>query len=148
MKNYKLKINGNEYAVEIKNIEDNIASVVVNGADYSVEVEGMASKPKTPRVVVNPTVATPGSAVTSSPAATASATASAGAGAINSPLPGVILDVYVKEGDSVTVGQKLMSLEAMKMENNIESDRAGVVKSIPARKGDSVLEGDVLITIG
>ncbi len=59
----------------------------------------------------------------------------------------MVLDVFVKEGDAVKTGQRLMLLEAMKMENNIESDKDGVVKSIVARKGDSVLEGDVLITI-
>ncbi len=145
MKSYNLKINGNDYAVEVKDLEDNVASVVVNGVDYSVQVEGMASKPKVKR----PQVAAVPAAASSAPVAAAAPAAAGGAaGSINSPLPGVILDVFVKEGDSVTVGQKLMVLEAMKMENNIESDRAGVVKSMPARKGDSVLEGDVLITIG
>ena len=80
--------------------------------------------------------------------AVSAASSATGEGApVKSPLPGVVLDVLVKEGDVVKVGQKLMILEAMKMENNIESDRDGVVKSIVARKGDSVLEGDVLITI-
>ena len=54
----------------------------------------------------------------------------------------------IKEGDTVAVGQTLVVLEAMKMENNIDSDRAGVVKSIKVNRGDSVLEGDVLITLG
>ena len=56
-------------------------------------------------------------------------------------------DVIVN-GDTVAVGQTLVVLEAMKMENNIDSDRAGVVKSIKVNRGDSVLEGDVLITLG
>ena len=67
---------------------------------------------------------------------------------VKSPLPGVILDIRIKEGDPVAVGQTLVVLEAMKMENNIDSDRAGVVKSIKVNRGDSVLEGDVLITLG
>ena len=58
------------------------------------------------------------------------------------------LDIRIKEGDTVAVGQTLVVLEAMKMENNIDSDRAGVVKSIKVNRGDSVLEGDVLITLG
>ncbi len=74
--------------------------------------------------------------------------ASAGAGAIKSPLPGTILDVMVREGDTVKAGQRLLLLEAMKMENNIDSDRDGTVQSISVRKGDAVLEGDVLITLG
>jgi biotin carboxyl carrier protein len=63
-------------------------------------------------------------------------------------LPGVILDVHVREGDSVKVGQKLLTLEAMKMENNINADKEGKVVSMKVSKGDSVMEGDVLIVIG
>ncbi len=151
MKEYKIKINGNEYAVSISNVEDNTALVNVNGTEYEVEVEGMNAPKvsKTPRIVQQPTVTTtteshPATARTTSPASTASATA----GNIKSPLPGVVLDVMVHVGDAVKTGQRLMILEAMKMENNIDSDRDGTVKEIKARKGDSVLEGDVLITIG
>jgi len=55
--------------------------------------------------------------------------------------------VYVREGSTVAVGQKLIMLEAMKMENTIEADRAGVVTAIKVSKGDSVLEGAELVTI-
>lgn len=151
MKEYKIKINGNEYAVSISNVEDNTALVNVNGTEYEVEVEGMNAPKvsKTPRIVQQPTVAAtteshPATARTTSPASTASVAA----GNIKSPLPGVVLDVMVHVGDAVKTGQRLMILEAMKMENNIDSDRDGTVKEIKARKGDSVLEGDVLITIG
>lgn len=149
MKEYKIKINGNEYAVSISNVEDNTALVNVNGTQYEVEVEGMAApKVKTPRIVQQPAVADtdshPATARTASPASTASVAA----GNIKSPLPGVVLDVMVHVGDAVKTGQRLMILEAMKMENNIDSDRDGTVKEIKARKGDSVLEGDILITIG
>nr|HML84930.1 acetyl-CoA carboxylase biotin carboxyl carrier protein subunit [Bacteroidales bacterium] len=57
-------------------------------------------------------------------------------------------DVYVKEGDTVKIGQRLMMLEAMKMENNIDADKEGKVVSIKKHKGDQVMEGDVLIVIG
>ncbi len=145
MKSYKFKIHGNEYVVEINNIEDNTANVTVNGTAYDVEIEGKAPKAtKTPKLVqsvaVPSTDAHPAVAKTSSPAA--------GAGAVKSPLPGVILDLQVKVGDTVTVGQRLLVLEAMKMENNIDSDKAGVVREIKVNKGDSVLEGDVLLIIG
>ncbi len=143
MKEYKFKINGNDYAVAVHGVEDNVATVTVNGTDYTVEVEGMVSKPKTPKLIQTPTIpstdAHPAVAKTSKP--------TAGGTAIKSPLPGVILELKVKEGDHVKVGQHLLVLEAMKMENNIDSDREGVVKSIKAHKGDSVLEGDVLLTI-
>jgi biotin carboxyl carrier protein len=75
------------------------------------------------------------------------ASAGGNASPLKSPLPGVILEVKVKEGDSVKAGQLLMVLEAMKMENNIDAHKAGVIKSIEKRQGDSVLEGDVLLTI-
>ncbi|MEG0602610.1 MAG: biotin/lipoyl-containing protein [Mucinivorans sp.] len=149
MKEYKLKINGNEYAATVKNVEDTSVEVVVNGTPYMVEVEGMKVQKvtKTPRLVQGAAIPSgdshPAVATTSSPAKTA-----AGAGGIKSPLPGVILDVSVAEGDKVKTGQHLMMLEAMKMENNIDADRDGVITSLKVRKGDSVLEGDVLLVIG
>ena len=145
MKEYTIKINGNDYAVSIKNIDNNMATVTVNDTEYKVEVGGLTVKQvhkiATPSPVI-PTSTPP--AGMSRPAATAAAAA----GDIKSPLPGVILEVMVREGDTVKAGQRIMILEAMKMENNIDSDRDGVVKNIRANKGDSVLEGDVLITIG
>ena len=66
---------------------------------------------------------------------------------LKSPLPGVILEMKVNVGDSVTEGQTLLVLEAMKMENNIDAPKSGVIKSISKSKGDSVLEGDLLLTI-
>ena len=70
-----------------------------------------------------------------------------GGGTIKAPLPGTILNVHVKVGDNVVMGQRLISLEAMKMENNIDSDKEGKVGSIKVKKGDAVMEGDVLIVI-
>ena len=72
-----------------------------------------------------------------------------GAGqAVTSPLPGVILEVCVKEGDAVKRGQTVMVLEAMKMENAIEATADGTVTAIKVGKGDSVLEGAPLVIIG
>lgn len=146
MKEYKFKINGNDYNVQINNIEGDNAAVTVNGAEYNVEIEGLDSKAKTPKIVQ---VASVASTETQATVAKVAQPAESGAGAktIKSPLPGVILSVAVNEGDNVKVGQRLLVLEAMKMENNIDSDKEGVIKSIVARKGDSVLEGDVLLTI-
>ena len=67
---------------------------------------------------------------------------------MNSPLPGVIVDLKVREGDQVKAGQHLLVLEAMKMENNIDADRDGIIVELKVNKGDSVLEGDTLLTIG
>ena len=145
MKDFKFKINGNEYVVHIANVEGNIAEVEVNGTPYRVELERELKQTKTPKLVrpevVPVTDSHPAVAKTVSPG-------SATSGAVKSPLPGVILDVLVKPGDHVKVGQRLLVLEAMKMENNIDSDKEGNVVEVKVHKGDSVLEGDTLVIIG
>ena len=67
---------------------------------------------------------------------------------INSPLPGVVLNVLVKEGDTVQRGQNLVIIEAMKMENEIKADGPGIVKRILVHKGDTISEGQTLVEIG
>lgn len=144
MKEYNFKINGNEYHVSIENVGDNTAEVMVNGAAYNVEFEG-EGKPRQEKL----TQVAPdrNAAPAERPQVSRPAVASAPASGIKSPLPGVILDIRINVGDTIDSGQTLMVLEAMKMENNIDSDRSGVVKSINVSKGDSVLEGDILLTI-
>lgn len=145
MKEYKIKINGNEYDVTVKNTDGETAEVSVNGTEYNVAIEGLRARPatKTPRLVRTP--APDSTPRTPEPRQEAAA---GGGSTIKSPLPGVVLDVSVREGDAVKAGQRLMLLEAMKMENNIEADKDGVVQSIKVRQGDSVLEGDVLVILG
>ena len=67
---------------------------------------------------------------------------------VKAPLPGTIIDVKVNIGDKVNVGDTVLVLEAMKMQNNIESEYAGTVTSITVKPGESVMEGSVLMTIG
>ena len=146
MKKFKFSINGNQYESAVISVEDNIAEIEINGTIYKVEVDKELKSSKTPKLV-RP-VAVPSTDFQPSVAKTSSPESPKGTGTIKSPLPGVILDVFVKEGDNVKIGQKLIVLEAMKMENNIESDKAGKIISISKGKGDSVMEGDVLIVIG
>jgi biotin carboxyl carrier protein len=146
MKKFKFTINGNHYNTEIINVEDNVAEIEINGTSYKVEVDKEMKSVKTPKLVRS-TVA-PSTDIQPSTAKTSSPSAPKGTGTIKSPLPGVILEIFVKEGDVVKIGQKLLMLEAMKMENNIEADQPGKVVSITKHKGDSVMEGDVLIVIG
>ena len=146
MKKFKFTIQGNKYDVHIVNVEDNIAEVEVNGATYQVEVDKVIAQSKTPKLVRS--VAVPSTDTAPSQQKTSGPVGPKGAGFIKSPLPGVILNVHVREGDKVKVGTKLITLEAMKMENNINADKDGVIKSIRVKDGDSVLEGDVLIEIG
>ena len=142
MKQYKYKINGNLYNVTVNDIEENIARVEVNGTPYTVEIDKpvkAAPKPVT-RPASAPKTST-GAPVVARPAATSSKSG------IKSPLPGIILDIKVKEGDTVKKGQLIAILEAMKMENNINADKDGVVSAVKVNKGDSVLEGTDLIII-
>lgn len=146
MKKYKFTINGNQYDAEIISVEDNIAEIEINGTHYRVEVEKALQTVKTPKMVRS--VAVPSTDTHPSMAKTSVPGSAKGGGNIKAPLPGVILDIHVKEGDSVKFGQKLITLEAMKMENRIDSDKEGRVLSLKVGKGDSVMEGDVLIVIG
>lgn len=146
MKKFKFTINTVDYEVCVHNIEENIADVEVNGIHYKVEMENTIKKDKKPVLLQKPAI--PSTDIHPSVAITNKPDAPKGGGTIKSPLPGVILDVYVKEGDTVSIGQKLITLEAMKMENNINADKAGTIQNIKVKKGDSVMEGDLLIEIG
>ena len=145
MKEYKYKINGNEYNVAVEELEGNKASVTVNGKTYQVELDRQA-KPVVTKPVARP-AATPAAAPAPVAAAPKAAPAAGGAG-IKAPLPGVILDIKVKVGDTVAKGQTVAILEAMKMENNINADREGTVVSINVEKGQSIAEGTDIITLG
>ena len=144
MSNYKFKISGKEYNVTIGSIEDKIAKVNVNGKDYEVELENQPAA--APAVAAAPVAA----AAQAAPAAAAAPEAKPAAGAgvkVTSPLPGVIIEVSVKEGQAVKAGQKVAVIEAMKMENEIAATQDGTISAIHVNKGDSVLEGADIVSI-
>ena len=145
MKEYKYKINGNEYNVAVEELEGNKANVTVNGKIYEVELDKPA-KPAVTKPVARPAAAAPTAAP--APAVAPAPRLAAGGAGIKAPLPGVILDIKVKVGDAVAKGQTVAILEAMKMENNINADREGTVVSINVEKGQSIAEGTDIITLG
>ena len=160
MKQYNFKINGNEYNVTINSVDGNVADVTVT-ASYKVEL-GNGTAPinvqsaapvqaAAPAPAPAPQTAAPVQAAAPAPApATAPAAAPAASGAgkpVTAPLPGVIIEISVKVGDTVKAGQQVAVLEAMKMENAIEADHAGTVTAVHVNKGDSVLEGVPIVTI-
>ena len=143
MKNYSFTIRGNKYDVEILDIEDNIAKIDVNGTEYTVDIHVKKKESKTPTLLRTKTLPSSDTSVK-----TRKPTASKGAGTVKAPLPGTIMEIKIKVGDSVKSGDNILIMEAMKMENNIKATTDGVVKDIKVNVNDSVLEGDVLVEIG
>lgn len=141
MKKYSLKINGNAYEVEINSISSSAASVSVNGKAYDVEIDGGKV------VAAAPVAAAPAAAPKAQPAPRPAAPAAAGGTQVKCPLPGTVTSINVKVGDSVAVGQTVAVLEAMKMQNNIDAEKAGTVKSVNVQAGATVMEGDVILVI-
>lgn len=133
MKQYKFKINGNDYNVAVNSVSGNIADVTVNGTSYQVEMENATSVPV--------------QAATAAPSAPAQKPVTGGK-SVTSPLPGVIIAVKVNTGDTVKAGQVVAILEAMKMENEIQAEYDGTVTAVNVAKGDSVLEGAAIVTLG
>lgn len=143
MKEYKYKINGNTYNVSIGDIVDNMTEVLVNGTPYKVELE----KQKSPVTVVAPNRPSAAPRTTTGEKVVAKATTSGGSYAVKAPLPGTILSINVKVGDTVKAADTVIVLEAMKMENAIHAGKDGKVAGISVAAGDAVLEGAVLLTI-
>ena len=151
MSKYQYKVQGVDYEVEIEEVEGNIAKVNVNGIPFEVELQKPINAAKHPQLS-KPKVEAPkpvtSAPVSPAPVATAP-TQPAGAGSpIKAPLPGTITEVKVQVGQQVAVGDVILVLEAMKMQNNIESEYAGTVTSITVKAGDTVMEGSILLTIG
>lgn len=141
MKKYKFKINGQVYEVEVGEFDGNNATVSVNGTSYQVELQGEEKKAKTPVLARKPVVNKPGEGQIKKTESTG------GAFKINSPLPGTIKKVNVSVGDTVKEGDCLMVMEAMKMDNNVMSEKSGTVKAVKVKEGDAVLQGDTLVEI-
>ena len=141
MNKYKITINGNLYEVEINSLTDTHADVCVNGKPYGVGIEkegirsvsGKAPAPK--QTVMRAEQPRP-----------VEETISAGELAIKSPLPGTILSISVAAGQSVRRGEKLLVLEAMKMENDVVSPADGVI-TLLVKEGDDVVSQQDLAVI-
>ena len=153
MNKYQYKVQGVDYDVEIEEVEGNVAKVNVNGIRFDVEMKQPINPASTlkkvhvqaPKPVARPSVA-PAAPAAAAPAPQA---APAGAGSpVKAPLPGTITEVKVNVGDTVKVGDVVLVLEAMKMQNNIESEYEGTVTAITTKQGETVMEGAVLMTIG
>ncbi len=141
MKKFKFTIRGNEYNVDIKDIEGGVAQIDVNGTSYEVEIH----KEKT-KTTKTPTLVRPRVAVDRKDSKIKKSVSSR-AYKLNAPLPGSIFKILKNEGDEVKKGDTIMIMEAMKMENNIMSEKEGTIVSMKVKVGDSVLQNDVLAEI-
>jgi biotin carboxyl carrier protein len=137
MKNYKFKIRGNKYDAVIKSFENNIVEIDINGTHYQVELEKEVIKPKTPKLIRSKVQTSKDDANIRSKISRL----------VKAPLPGTIFKMIVKVGDKVAIGDTLLIMEAMKMENNVQSEYDGTVKSIMVSEGDAVLQNDILLEL-
>lgn len=125
--------------------------ITFKGQVYELDVEEIGgAAPTFQKTVSSPTPATaPIPTPTPTPAATLTAKAApAGAKTVLAPMPGKILGVNVKKGDSIKRGDVICILEAMKMQNEIMANQDGTIADIQVTVGQTVATGDVLVIIG
>ena len=127
MQDLKVNIDGNEYHIKVDELGSGKLKVYFDGETFEVETRSDIEKELFQNLGENK--------------------GGSGKGVIAAPLPGIIFSIDVKVGDKVKAGKKLISLVAMKMENEIKSDIEGVVKEIRVKKEDTVNKGDILVVI-
>ena len=137
-KGFNFTIGGQKYETTVKEIEPNVAEVVVNGTSFIVEFQKNESKKVKAARVAAPTAAPTAAPVAAKPA---------GAAVVKSPLPGSIVKVMVKPGDSIKKGDTLLTMESMKMENVVASEYTGTVKNVLVQAGQNVMQDDKLVEI-
>ena len=145
MRKYDLTINDNNYEVIVKEVNDLEVLAEVNGQEHTVSIKNIE------RLLLPESVPKLGPQEASGPRTSVSTTAAPSrpsADRLSAPMPGQIKSIFVREGDKVKLGQKLLIMEAMKLENKLPAGRDGVVKKILVRDGDIVSQGQELIIIG
>lgn len=138
MKNFKFRINSNNYKVNIKSQEGNVIDLEVNGTSYSVKLEEDIKKTKTPTLV---------RAASKRPTEPLKVNPKSSKTKIVAPIPGVVMSIDVKVGDTLKVGDRMLVLEAMKMENNIVCEKAGTITAMKITVGQQVLQDEVMIEL-
>ncbi|EAT16796.1 biotin/lipoyl-binding protein [Desulfuromonas acetoxidans] len=145
MRKYQLTINKKSITVNLKELTAEAAEVEVNGTRYQVTIEDIHQDEETMTGPTSRSLTRPVNAVT--PSAQTSPTQGDQSGSVCAPIPGSIIAVLVKTGDEVQAGQPLFKMEAMKMENEINSRVNGTVAAIHVQQGDSVAQGQEILLI-
>ena len=154
MRRYQITVGDKSYDIEIVSLESTQARVLVDGRPYEVKFQPAAAPQATgpaPKAPVATTALPPRVSPLPQPEPSPPKPVAApptGAGAVTAPMPGVILEVLVNVGDRVQVGDTVLKLEAMKMENDVRAALAGLVTEVRVSKGANVSVGEVLLTIG
>ena len=140
-KTFKITVNARTYDIEVGSLSENPVKVLVDGELFLVEVE------KTTETVPVAPPSAPATASVAEPPKATKAPVATDARVITAPMPGVVLAVKVKDGDSVKSGEEVCTLESMKMELNIMAARDGVVSKVCVTVGQSVVHGTVLMEL-
>lgn len=154
MSEYILTINQKEYRAEVGEINAECALIQVNGKEFRVDLQQLGLAKLMPVATMAEAraaapAAQPVIGVAPAPAAPLASAPAAGdaSSIVKAPLPGLIVDVKVREGEKVKAGQIIVVMEAMKMENQIQATTDGTVKKIFVKKGDNVAEGNAMVEI-
>jgi glutaconyl-CoA/methylmalonyl-CoA decarboxylase subunit gamma len=142
---YQLTIDKKNYDVDINQDKVGALKVTVNNRTYTVTLQTPPAHfgEQTAQTAQSlPVRKAPAPAAASAPAKV-----SAGSGALTAPIPGLVLEIKVKVGDTVQTGQTVVTMEAMKMENNLTAHMSGTVEKILVQKGSEVATGDELMII-
>ncbi len=154
MTKVKVIVDGVEYEVDVEELGAGRFKVAFEDKEYTVEAKGIGLDVgvlSTPTTAAAPST-TEASVPVSAPSGVLGGGSSVlgsggGEGVVTAPMPGKILRILVKEGEEVKTGQGLITLEAMKMENEIPAPKNGTIKKILVKEGDTVNTGDPLIEI-
>ena len=140
VKRVKVKIRDRWYTVEVRDLETNPVSVLVDGEPVEVDTDQLvASRRPAP---LPESVYSESSEETRDVAGTAPATK-----VFRTPMPGVIVSLSVKAGDQVVTGDEVCILEAMKMQQSLRADWTGIVRTVHVQAGQQVLDGDPIIEL-
>jgi len=140
MRKFNVVVNGETFEVEIEEVGgDSSSTPAVSAAPQAKPVSAPPKAAVPPAAAPKPAVPKP---------APPKPKASGAANEVTSPLPGTVLSINVKDGETVNAGDVVMVIEAMKMENEIVAPEGGTITGIHVKKGDSVQAGDLLFTIG
>ncbi len=135
MKTFKVTVDGHTYTVQVEELAQN--ETKGSGA-AEITKSKPASSGAVPVTAEKPALANNQSRETSVPT-------TGGGFKVKAPMPGSVIEVKVKVGDTVSDGDVLLVLEAMKMENELTASQAGTVTEVLVKKGDTVNSGDPLI---